>query len=83
MTNLELVLMFRAWISNYTHLKYWDVITHPGPKLKYDMHEYLLDWKLMDPAQDVRTQHTYPTTIRASINLQTYLKDRLSQVSVQ
>ena len=34
-------------------------------------------------AQDVWMQHISPTTIRAPTNLQTYLKDRLSQVSVQ
>ena len=34
-------------------------------------------------AQDVWTQHISPTTIRAPTNLQSYLKDRLSQVSVQ
>ena len=34
-------------------------------------------------AQDVWTQRISPTTIWAPTNLQTYLKDRLSQVSVQ
>ena len=33
--------------------------------------------------QDVWTQHISPTTIRAQTNLQTYLKDGLSQVSIQ
>ena len=33
--------------------------------------------------QDVWTQHISPTSVRAQTNLQTYLKDGLSQVSVQ
>ena len=55
----------------------------PGHQLIAGDGTYPKNLLLCQLVQDVWTQHISPTTIRTPTNLQIYLKDRLSQVSIQ